>query len=189
MRNRLPHIRLSSVVSRVSATRPSGLPSRTVPASSRGATERVTRTSGRLVRHLSRSVEQVVDRIQGASHRPWTSQARPSAPLLLTGGPDAIVPDVRGSSEDKAIERLVAAGLVAERLGADRCDGPSTGYVLRTRPPAGAVVVAGATVGYVVASPLWPAPEALSRHPGHIDPDAFMSLMRAWTRRAGVHES
>jgi len=105
------------------------------------------------------------------------------------GGPEAIVPDVRGHSEDEAIERLVGAGLVVERLGADRSDGPPTGCVLRTRPAAGAVVVAGATVGYIVASPLWPAPEEFSRHPGHIDPDAFMSLMRAWSVRSAIREA
>ena len=117
------------------------------------------------------------------------SQAQPTAPLLLTGGPEAVVPEVRGSSEDDAVERLAAAGLVVERLGADRSDGPPAGCVLRTKPPAGAVVAVGATVGYVVASPLWPASEALARHPGHIDPDAFMSLMPAWSGRAAVRES
>lgn len=142
------------------------------------------------MRPLSRSVEHVVDRFfRRAGRIPPTSQAQPTATLLVAGGPDAVVPDVRGSSEDEAIELLEAAGLVVERLGADRSDGPPIGCVLRTRPPAGAVVVAGATVGYVVASPLWPAPEALSRHPGHVDPDAFMSHMRAWSTRTSFQES
>ncbi|MEX1296726.1 MAG: PASTA domain-containing protein [Candidatus Limnocylindrales bacterium] len=80
----------------------------------------------------------------------------PAASGAAGGAVETVVPDVRGSTEDEAIERLVAAGLVVERLGADRSDGPPTGCVLRTRPPAGSVVVAGATVGYIVASPLWP---------------------------------
>lgn len=187
---RLPHIRLSSVLSRVPATRTSGLEPPSTPAAARSAAGRVTQTAGRLVQPLSRPVEYAVDRfLHRASRRTSTSQALPSAPLLLAAGPEAVVPEVRGSSEDEAVERLVAAGLVVERLGADRSDGPPSGCVLRTRPPAGAVVAAGATVGYVVASPLWPAPEVLARHPGHIDPDAFISLMRPWTRHTGVYES
>ena len=190
MRYRLPHIRQSSVLSQVPATRPSGLAPPSAPDAARKAAGRLTPTGGRLVSPLSRSVEYVVDRFfQRASRRSSTSQAQPTAPLLLTGGPETVVPEVRGSSEDEAVQRLVAAGLVVERLGADRSDGPPTGCVLRTRPPAGAVVAAGATVGYVVASPLWPAPEALARHPGHIDHDAFMSLMRAWSKRTGAYES
>ena len=190
MRHRLPHIRVSSVVSRIPATRPSGRTPPAIPEAARRAVEQSTRSGGRLVGPLGRSIESVVDRFfRLAGRRSFTSQAQPTAPLLLTGGPEAVVPEVRGSSEDEAVERLVAAGLVVERLGADRSDGPPTGCVLRTKPPAGAVVAAGATVGYVVASPLWPAPETLAPDPGHIDPDAFMSLMRAWSRRTGVYES
>lgn len=118
------------------------------------------------MRPVSRSVENFADRFfHRASRRSLTSQAQPTAPLMVAGGPEAVVPEVRGSSEDEAIERLVAAGLVVERLGADRSDGPPTGCVLRTKPAAGAVVAVGATVGYVVASPLWPAPEALVPQP------------------------
>ena len=190
MRYRLPHFRLSSMVSQSLARRS---PAAALPATrdaARRALGQVTQAGGRLVGTLGQPLEHAVHRIvRPASLQVSTSPARPTAPLLVRAGPDAVVPDVRGSSEDEAIEHLVSAGLVVERLGADRSDGPPVGCVLRTRPPAGEVVMAGTTVGYIVASPLWPAPEAPSRHPDHIDPDAFMSLMRPWSMPSVVHGS
>lgn len=156
----------------------------------RSAAKRVARAGNRVARPLSRSVEHVVRGfLHRAGRQSFTPHPRPTASLLLTAGPEAVVPDVRGHSEDEAIEHLAAAGLAVERLGADRSDGPPTGCVLRTMPPAGAVVAAGSAVGYIVASPLWPAPEAHARHPGHIDPDAYMPLMRAWSRPTAVRVS
>ena len=190
MRYRLPHSRLSSVLSRVPATRPSDLAPPSAPDAAREVAARVKQNGVRLVRPLTRSVEYIAGRSFLRASRRWSaSPVQPTAPLLLTGGPEAVVPEVRGRSEDEAVERLGAAGLVVERLGADRSDGPPAGCVLRTKPPAGAVVAAGATVGYVVASPLWPAPEALAGYPDRIDPDAFTALMRAWRTRPGVCET
>ena len=190
MRYRLPNLRPSSVVSQLPSRQLPGLVPPAMSDAARSAAVLVTRTGKQVVRPLSRSVEQVVGGfLRRAGRRSFTSHPQPSAPLLLAAGPEAVVPDVRGHSEDEAIEDLAAAGLVVERLGADRSDGPPSGCVLRTKPPAGAVVAAGSAVGYIVASPLWPAPEALARHPGHIDPDAFMSLMRAWSRPTAVRVS
>ena len=187
MRHRLPHSLGLSGLYRIPGPR-SGAPAPQAAASAAlSALGQLPRTGTRLARRTSRSVEHMADRvITAVTHGSAANEPLPITVPLVTGGPDVVVPDVRGDSEGQAIERLEATGLVAGQLGEDRSDGPPVGSVMRTRPPVGSVVAAGTTVGYVIASSVSPASDGSSRHPGHIDPDAFIKLMQAWSRPSGV---
>lgn len=115
---------------------------------------RVARESGLLVEVEERPTApelwgQVLDQ------RPSPGQPmEPGANLGLTVGsrPFVIVPDVRGRDEDEAVAMLREAGLEAVRRATRRSDRVPEGSIVRTRPRAGAEVVFGSSVAYVLAA-------------------------------------
>jgi hypothetical protein len=82
------------------------------------------------------------------------AQGAPDGVVILTVGARSRVPvpDVRGRDEDEALSMLRDAGLGAARRVTRRSDRVPEGCVVRTRPRAGADVVAGSRISYVVAA-------------------------------------
>ena len=72
--------------------------------------------------------------------------------LVVGGRPHVTVPDVRGRDEDEALSILRIAGLGTARRATRRSDRVPEGFIVRTRPRAGADVPAGTQVSYIVAA-------------------------------------
>lgn len=93
------------------------------------------------------------------------TSTRPSTRInvIVAGGPDVRVPDVRGRTEGAALRILRSCGLDAGRRSEDRVADSRAGQVVRTRPRAGSLVATGSCVDYVVGHSQWYGGRAVRR--------------------------
>ena len=100
--------------------------------------------------------------------------------LVVGAKPHVVVPDLRGCEEDVALAILRQAGLGTARRAVRASKEVPEGYVVRTRPRAGADVALGSHVSYVVAA--GPRPGRPSRRQryrarvGRMPDGSFLSL-------------
>jgi beta-lactam-binding protein with PASTA domain len=120
---------------------------------------------------------------QVLEQRPSPGQSmEPGANLVLTVGsrPYVTVPDIRGRDEDEATAMLRELGLEAVRRATRRTDRVPEGSILRTRPRAGAEVVYGSSVSYVLAAGARPSrgdhADHRHRRVGRLPDGSFLSL-------------
>ncbi len=129
---------------------------------------------------------------QAASRGTWGNvlEQRPAPGALLGDGtavtlvvgakPHVVVPDLRGFEEDVALSILRQAGLGSARRAVRASNKVPEGYVVRTRPRAGAEVALGSHVSYVVAAgPRTGRPSRRQRHRtrvGRMPDGSFLSL-------------
>jgi serine/threonine-protein kinase len=85
--------------------------------------------------------------------------------VVVAGGPDVQVPDVRGRTEGAALQILRSIGLDAGRRSEYRTDAAQAGHVMRTRPRAGSTVAMGSCVDYVIGHSPWYGGGAERRDP------------------------